>query len=201
MLPELGLLALSLSLALALALSVLPLLGAQRGHAGWIATARPLAYAQLLAVAASYALLTWAFVQADFSVAYVAKNSNSLLPLHYRITAVWSSHEGSMLLWILILCLWTGLVARFSRSLPAPVVARVLAVMGLIALGFLAFTLFTSNPFERLLPGADEGRDMNPLLQDAGMIFHPPLLYTGYVGSAVAVAFAIAAVVEGQVDA
>jgi cytochrome c-type biogenesis protein CcmF len=200
-LPELGLLSLTLALGLSAALSLLPLLGAQRGHAGWIASARPLAYAQLLAVAASYALLTWAFVQHDFSVAYVAKNSNSLLPLHYRFTAVWSSHEGSMLLWILFLCGWTALVARFSRTLPAAVVARVLAVMGMIALGFLAFTLFTSNPFERLLPGAAQGRDMNPLLQDAGMIFHPPLLYTGYVGFAVAFAFAIAALIDGRVDA
>jgi cytochrome c-type biogenesis protein CcmF len=200
-LPELGLLSLALAMAVAAALSALPLLGAQRGHAGWMALARPLAYAQLLAVAASYALLTWAFVHHDFSVAYVAKNSNSLLPLAYRYTAVWSSHEGSLLLWVLILCGWTAMVARFSRSLPAPVVARVLAVMGMIALGFLAFTLFTSNPFERLLPGAGEGRDMNPLLQDVGMIFHPPLLYMGYVGFAVSFAFAVAALIDGRVDA
>ena len=201
MLPELGLLALALAMALAAALSVLPLIGAQRGHAGAIATARPLAYAMLLAVAASYALLTWAFVHHDFSVAYVARNSNSLLPLHYRYTAVWSSHEGSLLLWVLILCGWIAAVARFSRALPAAVVARVLAVMGMIALGFVAFTLFTSNPFERLLPGAAEGRDMNPLLQDAGMIFHPPLLYMGYVGFAVAFAFAVSALIEGRIDA
>ena len=201
MLPELGLLALALAMALAAALSVLPLLGAQRGHVGAIATARPLAYALLLAVVASYALLTWAFVHHDFSVAYVAKNSNSLLPLHYRYTAVWSSHVGSLLLWVLILCGWIAAVARFSRALPAAVVARVLAVMGMIALGFLAFTLFTSNPFERLLPGAGEGRDMNPLLQDAGMIFHPPLLYMGYVGFAVSFAFAVAALIEGRIDA
>ena len=201
MLPELGLLSLALALLLALALSLLPLVGAQRGHAAWMATARPLAYAQLLMVAISYGLLTWAFLQHDFSVAYVAQNSNSLLPRAYQFTAVWSAHEGSLLLWVLFLCLWTALVARFSRALPAPVVARVLAVMGMIALGFLAFTLFTSNPFERLLPGAEEGRDMNPLLQDPGMIFHPPLLYTGYVGFAVAFAFAVAALIDGKVDA
>jgi cytochrome c-type biogenesis protein CcmF len=200
-LPELGLLSLALALLLALALSVLPLLGAQRGHTAWMATARPLAYAQLLMVAVSYGLLTWAFLQHDFSVAYVATNSNSLLPRAYQFTAVWSAHEGSLLLWVLFLCIWTALVARFSRSLPAPVVARVLAVLGMVALGFLAFTLFTSNPFERLLPGADEGRDMNPLLQDVGMIFHPPLLYTGYVGFAVAFAFAIAALIDGRIDA
>ena len=201
MLPELGLVSLALALVLALALSVLPLLGAQRNHGAWMATARPLAYAQLLMVAISYGLLTWAFVQHDFSVAYVATNSNTLLPLAYQFTAVWSAHEGSLLLWVLFLALWTALVARFSRALPAPVVARVLAVMGMIALGFLAFTLFTSNPFERILPGVAEGRDMNPLLQDVGMIFHPPLLYVGYVGFAVAFAFAVASLIDGKVDA
>jgi cytochrome c-type biogenesis protein CcmF len=200
-LPELGLVSLVLALLLAMALSVLPLLGAHRGNAAWMATARPLAYAQLLMVAVSYALLTWAFLQHDFSVAYVANNSNSLLPLAYQYTAVWSAHEGSLLLWILFLALWTAVVARYSRSLPATVVARVLAVLGMIALGFLAFTVFTSNPFERLLPGALEGKDMNPLLQDVGMIFHPPLLYIGYVGFAVAFAFAVAALIDGKVDA
>ncbi|WP_374603977.1 heme lyase CcmF/NrfE family subunit [Arenimonas sp.] len=201
MLPELGLVSLALALMLSLALSVLPLLGAHRGHAAWMATARPLAYALLAAVAVSYGLLTWAFLVHDFSVAYVAQNSNSLLPRAYQYTAVWSAHEGSLLLWLLFLVFWTALVARFSRKLPAPVVARVLAVMGMVALGFLAFTLFTSNPFERLLPAAVEGRDMNPLLQDPGMIFHPPLLYMGYVGFAVAFAFAVAALIDGKVDA
>ena len=201
MLPELGLVSLALALMLALALSVLPLLGAHRNHAAWMATARPLAYAQLLMIAISYGLLTWAFIQHDFSVAYVATNSNTLLPVAYQFTAVWSAHEGSLLLWVLMLAVWTALVARFSKALPAPVVARVLAVMGMIALGFLAFTLFTSNPFARILPGVAEGRDMNPLLQDVGMIFHPPLLYTGYVGFAVAFAFAVAALIDGKVDA
>ena len=201
MLPELGLLSLVLALLLALVLSVLPLVGAQRSHGPWMSLARPLAYGQLLMVAISYALLTCAFLQHDFSVAYVANHSNSLLPLAYQFTAVWSAHEGSLLLWVLMLAVWTGLVARFSRTLPLPVVARVLAVMGMISLGFLAFTLFTSNPFERLLPGVSEGQDMNPLLQDVGMIFHPPLLYVGYVGFAVAFAFAVAALIEGKVDA
>ncbi|KFL36544.1 heme lyase CcmF/NrfE family subunit [Arenimonas donghaensis] len=201
MLPELGLVSLALALMLSLALSVLPLLGAHRGHAAWMASARPLAYALLAAVAVAYALLTWAFLVHDFSVAYVAQNSNSLLPREYQFTAVWSAHEGSLLLWLLFLVGWTALVALFSKALPAAVVARVLAVMGMVALGFLAFTLFTSNPFERLLPAAVEGRDMNPLLQDPGMIFHPPLLYMGYVGFAVAFAFAVAALIDGKVDA
>jgi len=200
-LPELGLASLALALMLALALACLPLVGAQRGQAAWMATARPLAYALLVAVVLSYGLLTWAFVAQDFSVEYVARNSNSLLPMHYRVTAVWSAHEGSLLLWILILAFWTALVARFSRRLPAPVLARVLAVLGMVAVGFLAFILFTSNPFLRLLPEAAEGHDMNPLLQDPGMIFHPPLLYTGYVGFAVAFAFAVAALIDGRMDA
>jgi cytochrome c-type biogenesis protein CcmF len=199
-LPELGLASLALALMLALALASLPLAGAQFGRPLWMATARPLAYALLIAVVVSYGLLTWAFVAQDFSVEYVARNSNSLLPLHYRFTAVWSAHEGSLLLWILILAFWTALVARFSRSLPAPVLARVLSVLGKVAVGFLAFILFTSNPFTRLLPEAAEGHDMNPLLQDPGMIFHPPLLYTGYVGFAVAFAFAVAALLDGRMD-
>ncbi len=201
MLPELGLVSLVLALMLALALSALPLLGAQRGRVAWMATARPLAYALLFTVAVSYGLLTWAFLQHDFSVAYVANNSNSLLPRVYQFTAVWSAHEGSLLLWILFLVIWVAAVARFSRSLPLPVLARVLSVLGMVSVGFLAFTVFTSNPFERLLPGAAEGRDMNPLLQDPGMIFHPPLLYIGYVGFAVAFAFAVAALIEGNVNA
>jgi cytochrome c-type biogenesis protein CcmF len=201
MLPELGLVSLVLALMLALALSVLPLVGAHRGHVAWMGTARPLSYSLLVMVSISYALLTWAFLQHDFSVAYVAQNSNTVLPVAYQFTAVWSAHEGSLLLWILFLVLWVALVARFSRSLPLPVVARVLAVLGIITVGFLAFTLFTSNPFDRLLPAAAEGRDMNPLLQDPGMIFHPPLLYIGYVGFAVSFAFAVAALIDGKVDA
>ena len=193
MLPELGLVSLALALVLSLALSVLPLVGAHRGHGPWMATARPLAYAQLLMIAISYGLLTWAFLAHDFSVAYVATNSNTLLPVAYQFTAVWSAHEGSLLLWALILAVWTAAVARFSRALPMPVVARVLGVLGVVSVGFLAFLIFTSNPFERLLPAAVEGRDLNPLLQDPGMIIHPPMLYLGYVGFSVPFAFAIAA--------
>jgi cytochrome c-type biogenesis protein CcmF len=193
MLPEIGQVALALALLVSLLQAALPLAGAQRGNAAWMAVARPAAYMQLVLVALAYAILTWGFVQQDFSLAYVAENSNSLLPLMYRYTAVWGAHEGSLLMWTLILAVWTAAVARFSRSLPAHVVARVLGVMGFVALGFLAFLIFTSNPFERLLPAAAEGRDLNPLLQDPGMIIHPPMLYLGYVGFAVPFAFAIAA--------
>ena len=201
MLPELGLLALILALLLGVLLGTLPLVGAQRGHAALVASARPLAYSQLFFVGVAYATLTYAFVVHDFSVAYVATNSNTLLPTMYQLPAVWGAHEGSLLLWVTILSLWIAAVATFSRSLPATVVARVLATMGWVSVGFLAFLLFTSNPFARLLPAAVEGHDLNPLLQDPGMIFHPPLLYTGYVGFAVAFAFAVAALLDGKVDA
>ena len=201
MLPELGHVALILALLLASLLGVLPMLGAQREHAALMATARPLAYGQLLFIAIAYAVLTHAFLVHDFSVAYVASNSNSLLPLMYQVPAVWGAHEGSLLLWVLILGLWIGAVATFSKSLPMPVLARVLAVMGWVSFGFLAFLIFTSNPFARLLPAAVEGRDLNPLLQDPGLIIHPPVLYTGYVGFAVAFAFAVAALIGGKVDA
>ena len=200
MLPELGQVALILSLLLAVLLSVLPMAGAWRGNARWMATARPLAWGQLAFVALAFAALTIAFVQQDFSVAYVAQNSNSLLPVPYRFSAVWGAHEGSLLLWVLILALWTAAVAYFSRSLPEAVVARVLAVLGLVSVGFLLFTLLTSNPFLRHLPALAEGRDLNPLLQDPGLIIHPPMLYTGYVGFAVAFAFAIAALLDGRLD-
>jgi cytochrome c-type biogenesis protein CcmF len=200
-LPELGQVALLLALLVATLQALLPLAGAQRGIASWMAVARPAAYAQLLLVAAAFAILTHAFVTQDFSVQYVAENSNSLLPWYYRYTAVWGAHEGSLLLWALILALWTAAVARFSRRLPDTVIARVLGVMGLVAIGFLAFLIFTSNPFTRLLPAAVEGRDLNPLLQDPGMIIHPPMLYLGYVGFCVPFAFAIAALLDGKVDA
>ncbi len=200
MLPELGQFALLLALVLSLLLSALPLAGAQRGHAALMRSARPLAYALLATVAFSYVLLTVAFELHDFSVAYVAKNSNTLLPPMYRISAVWGAHEGSLLLWVLILCLWIAAVALFSKRLPDAVRARVLAVMGMVALGFLAFTAITSNPFERMLPAPVEGHDLNPLLQDPGLIFHPPLLYIGYVGFSVAFAFAIAALIDGRID-
>ncbi|MEJ5999448.1 heme lyase CcmF/NrfE family subunit [Paucibacter soli] len=201
MIPELGQVLLLLALAVALIQGVLPLAGAQRGRADWMALARPAAAVQCLLVLAAFACLTSAFVRHDFSVLYVASNSNSLLPLPYRIAAVWGGHEGSLLLWVLMLNLWTVAVARFSRSLPSVFVARILAVLGLVAAGFLLFMLVTSNPFERLLPAAADGRDLNPLLQDPGMVAHPPMLYMGYVGFSVAYAFAIAALIGGNLDA
>jgi cytochrome c-type biogenesis protein CcmF len=199
--PELGNFALVLALLLAIAQATLPLYGAWRGHAGLMGVARSAAYGQFVFLLLSYGLLTAAFLQQDFSVAYVANNSNTLLPLMYRFSAVWGAHEGSLLLWVLILGAWTVAVAAFSRSLPLHVVARVLAVMGWVSVGFLLFTLMTSNPFERLLPAPLEGRDLNPLLQDPGLIIHPPMLYAGYVGFAVAFAFAIAALLGGKLDA
>ncbi|RLJ68445.1 heme lyase CcmF/NrfE family subunit [Sulfurisoma sediminicola] len=201
MIPELGHFALIVALPVALILGILPLIGAQRGNAAWIALARPAAQVQFLLVAFSFGCLTWAFYANDFSVVYVAQHSNSLLPTMYRIAGVWGGHEGSLLLWVMMLVGWTVAVAQASRSLPDTMVARVLAVLGLIAVGFLAFILFTSNPFERLLPGAEDGRDLNPLLQDPGLVFHPPMLYMGYVGFSVAFAFALAALISGRLDA
>jgi len=200
-LPELGQIALILALLIATLQTVLPLVGAQRGIASWMAVARPAAYAQLVLVASAFAALTYGFVSQDFSVQNVAENSHSLLPMAYRYTAVWGSHEGSLLLWVLVIALWSAAVARFSHALPADVIARVLGVMGIVAVGFLAFLIFTSNPFLRLLPAVAEGNDLNPLLQDIGMIIHPPMLYFGYVGFAVPFAFAIAALLDGKIDA
>lgn len=196
LLPEFGQVALILALLVASLQAILPLLGAQRGLAPWMSIARPTAWAQLVLVGTAFAILTWAFVVQDFSLRYVATNSNSLLPVVYRYSAVWGAHEGSLLLWALILSLWTAAVALFSKSLPEQVVARVLGVMGIINVGFLAFLIFTSNPFARILPAAAEGRDLNPLLQDFGLIVHPPMLYMGYVGFAVPFAFAIAALLD-----
>ena len=201
MIPEIGHFMLWLALALSLALGVVPLVGAQRGRADWMALARPSTGVLFVLVAISFACLTIAFVQHDFSVQYVASNSNSALPLEFRIAAVWGGHEGSMLLWLLMQCGWMGAVALFSRNLPLPVLARILSVMSLTLVGFLLFTLLTSNPFDRLVPAALDGRDLNPLLQDPGMIFHPPLLYMGYVGFAVAFSFAVAALIGGNLDA
>ena len=201
MIPELGQIALSLALAFALVLGVVPLAGAQRGRVDWMNLARPLSVLLALAVAAAFACLTAAFVRSDFSVQYVAAHSNLALPLAYRVAGVWGGHEGSLLLWILMLAVWTLAVARFSRTLPLPFVARILAVMGWIAVAFLLFTLFASNPFERLFPAPPDGRDLNPLLQDPGMVMHPPMLYMGYVGFSVAFAFAVAALIGGQLDA
>ena len=200
MLPELGQFALILALLLALLQATLPMLGARRGIDSWMRLARPAAYAQMVFIVAAFVILMHAFIVHDFSVAFVARNSNTLLPLGYRIAAVWGAHEGSLLLWITILSLWTAAVARFSKSLPLPVIARVLAVMATVSCGFLLFTLFTSDPFTRLLPAPSEGADLNPLLQDPGMAMHPPMLYSGYVGTTVAFAFAIAALIDGKVD-
>jgi cytochrome c-type biogenesis protein CcmF len=199
-LPEIGQVLLILALLAAIVQSVLPLIGAHQRNTALIATARPAALLQLATVLGAFVVLTIAFVQQDFSLRYVAENSNSLLPMIYRYSAVWGAHEGSLLLWTLVLALWTAAVAVCSRQLPADVVARVLAVMGLISVGFLAFLLFTSNPFARLLPAAAEGHDLNPLLQDPGLIIHPPMLYFGYVGFAVPFAFAIAALLDGHID-
>jgi len=196
MLPELGLLALILAFALAGAQAALPLWGAQQDRPRLVALARPLAGAQSLFVTLSFAALVQAFVRNDFSVAYVAAHANSLLPLPYRVAGTWAGHEGSLLLWVEILGLWTLAVALLSRALPEATVARVLGVMGIISTGFLGFILFTSNPFARSLPAPADGLDLNPLLQDPGMVAHPPLLYMGYVGFAVAFAFAIAELIE-----
>lgn len=201
MIPELGHFALIVALCVALVQGTLPLVGAHQRRHAWIALARPAAVAQALLIAVAFGCLTAAFVQNDFSVQYVAGNSNSLLPLPYRVAAVWGGHEGSLLLWSLMLVVWTLAVALFSRQLPDHMVARVLGVLGLVSAGFLLFILVTSNPFERLLPGAEEGRDLNPLLQDPGLIIHPPMLYMGYVGFSVAYAFAVAALLSGQLDA
>jgi cytochrome c-type biogenesis protein CcmF len=201
MIPELGHFALILALAMALAQSVLPLIGASTGNRNWMALARPSARGQFLFVVLAYAALTQAFIGNDFSVLYVAQHSNSALPLVYRFTAVWGGHEGSILLWVLILSGWTLAVSLFSSQLDEPTVARILGVMGLVSTGFLLFTLFTSNPFLRLLPAAADGEDLTPLLQDPGMVIHPPMLYMGYVGFVVAFAFAISALLSGRLDA
>ncbi|NEX61580.1 heme lyase CcmF/NrfE family subunit [Noviherbaspirillum galbum] len=201
MLPELGNFSLMLALCVALVQAILPVVGAHQGRRGWMALARPAALAQCLLVSVAFGVLVHAFVANDFSVAYVAGNSNSRLPVYYRIAGAWGGHEGSLLLWIEMLSCWALAVALLSRQLAEDTVARVLGVLGMISVGFLAFLLFTSNPFDRLLPGAPEGRDLNPLLQDFGMIVHPPLLYMGYVGFSVAFAFAIAALLSGRLDA
>ncbi len=201
MIPELGLFSLILALGVSIVLAAVPLAGAQLGWPNWMAVARPAASALLFFVGLSFVALTYAFVVNDFSVAYVATNSNTALPLAYRIAAVWGAHEGSLLLWVLILAMWTAAVGWFSRGMPDQFVARVLAVMGLIGIGFLLFILLTSNPFDRLLTPPPEGRDLNPLLQDPGLVLHPPMLYFGYVGFSVAFAFAIAALIDGRMDA
>lgn len=201
MMPEMGNFLLCLALGFALLLGVYPQWGAVRQDARMMALARPLAWVLFFSVLGAFLMLVCAFVQNDFSVLYVANNSNTELPVWYRIAASWGSHEGSLLLWVLLMSGWTFAVAIFSQGMPADALARVLAIMGLISFGFLLFILFTSNPFNRSLPDYPiDGRDLNPLLQDVGLIFHPPLLYMGYVGFSVAFAFAIASLMAGQLD-
>ena len=201
MIPEIGQFALVIALLLALTQATLPLIGASRGHRTWIALAVPAGQAQFLFVTIAFCCLGYSFITNDFSVLNVATNSNSQLPLHYRLAATWGSHEGSLLLWTLMLALWTVAVSLFSRNLPDEMVARVLSVMGIVSVGFLLFMLLTSNPFTRIFPVPPDGRDLNPLLQDPAMVAHPPMLYMGYVGFSVAFSFAIAALIGGRLDA
>ncbi|MHA3884963.1 heme lyase CcmF/NrfE family subunit [Stutzerimonas degradans] len=202
MIPELGHLAMILALCLACVQGTLPLIGAWRGDRQWMSLAQPAAWGQFAFLAFAFACLTYAFMVDDFSVSYVAQNSNSALPWYYKFSAVWGAHEGSLLLWAFILSAWTFAVSVFSRQLPEEMLARVLGVMGLISIGFLLFLIVTSNPFDRLLPQSPmDGRDLNPLLQDFGLVVHPPMLYMGYVGFSVAFAFAIAALLGGRLDA
>jgi cytochrome c-type biogenesis protein CcmF len=201
MVPEIGQFALILALLLALTQATLPLIGAARGNRAWIAVAAPAGQAQFIFVAIAFCCLGYSFITNDFSVLNVATNSNSQLPLHYRLAATWGSHEGSLLLWTFMLGIWTVAVSLFSRHLPDEMVARVLSVMGIVSVGFLLFMLTTSNPFARLIPAPVDGRDLNPLLQDPAMVAHPPMLYMGYVGFSVAFAFAISALISGRLDA
>ena len=200
MIPEIGQVTLMGALLIAIVMGILPMIGASTGNQRLMKIGQTGAIAQFFLIAGAFAILTWAFVVQDFSVEYVARNSNLLLPMEYRFSAVWSSHEGSLLLWELILCLWTFAVALFSKKLPDDFRARTLAVLGWVSSGFLMFVIFTSNPFGRLMPAAVDGLDLNPLLQDPGLIIHPPMLYMGYVGFSVAFAFAVAALLGQQVN-
>ena len=201
MIAELGNYGLALALALSIFLAILPLVGAEKGNAKLMVLGRPLSWAMFLALTLSFGSLFYLFAVNDFSVQYVVNNSNSTLPLQYRLSAVWGSHEGSLLLWIWLLSLWAVGVATFTRKMPEEAVARVLSVMGLISIGFMVFIIFSSNPFNRTFPDFPaDGRELNPMLQDVGLIFHPPLLYMGYVGFSVAFAFAIASLMTGKLD-
>ncbi|MDJ0949241.1 MAG: heme lyase CcmF/NrfE family subunit [Alphaproteobacteria bacterium] len=201
MIAEIGHYGLVLALLLATVQSTLPLAGAARGHPGWMALGPAAALGQLIFLGLAFAALTWAYVVSDFSVANVAQNSHSAKPLLYKITGVWGNHEGSMLLWVLILALFGAAVALFGGNLPETLRVRVLAVQGMVGFGFLLFILFTSNPFDRLAMPPADGRGLNPLLQDPGLAFHPPFLYLGYVGFSTAFSFAVAALIEGRVTA
>ena len=201
MIAELGNYALALSLAIAVLLAIFPLWGAEKGKVQFMALARPMTYGLFLILSVSFGALFYVFAINDFSVQYVVNNSNTTLPIYYRLSAVWGSHEGSLLLWIWLLSLWSAAVALFSKRLPQEAVARVLGIMGIISIGFLLFVLFTSNPFTRTFPDFPvDGKELNPLLQDIGLIFHPPLLYMGYVGFSVAFAFSIASLMTGKLD-
>ncbi|MEE4294382.1 MAG: heme lyase CcmF/NrfE family subunit [Xanthomonadales bacterium] len=200
MIPELGQVFLFGALLASLLLGILPMIGATKENQRLMRTGFSISMVQFLLVGGAFVMLTWAFIIQDFSVEYVARNSNSSLPMQYRFSAVWGAHEGSLLLWEWILCIWTFAVALFSKRLPDAFRARTLAVLGWISFGFLLFVVFTSNPFGRILPPAAEGLDLNPLLQDPGLIIHPPMLYMGYVGFSVAFAFAVAALLGRQVD-
>jgi cytochrome c-type biogenesis protein CcmF len=200
MIPEFGQLALALALCLALVQAVVPLVGAARGRTDWMALARPAAAGQFVFIAIAFGALEYALLTDDFSVSFVASHSNSALPAFYKATAAWGGHEGSMLLWITVLAVWTMAVAAGSRSQPQEFASRVLGVLGIVSAGIIAFSLLTSNPFTRLIPAPGDGNDLNPLLQDPGMIFHPPTLYLGYVGVAVPFAFAVAALLTGRLD-
>jgi cytochrome c-type biogenesis protein CcmF len=199
--PELGHYALILALCLSLVLAIVPMAGSLTNTPRWVALARPTAWGIFFFTTISFACLVNAFLTNDFSVAYVAQNGNTKLPVMYKISAVWGAHEGSLLLWALTLATWTVAVASLTRNLPAVMLARVLSVMGMIGIGFLSFLLFTSNPFDRVFPVPLEGGDLNPLLQDFGLAIHPPMLYMGYVGLSVAFSFAIAALIGGKLDA
>ncbi len=201
MIPEFGQFALVMALVSALVQATLPLIGTAKNIPAWVSVARPAAQAQFLSLLISFGCLVYVFIQNDFTVLYAAENSNTKLPLAFRISAVWGAHEGSLLLWALALGLWTYAVTIFSKKIPDVMIARVLSVMGLISIGFILFILVTSNPFERIFPAPLEGRDLNPLLQDFGLVIHPPMLYMGYVGLSVAFAFAIAAMLAGRLDA
>jgi cytochrome c-type biogenesis protein CcmF len=201
LIAELGHFALALALVLAVAQTILPLLGAERHDARLMGAAGPLAIGQSIAIAASFACLMYAYAINDTTVLNVVQNSHSAKPMLYKITGTWGNHEGSLILWVLILALCGLAVAAFGRDLPSTLKARVLGVLGLVSVGFLMFILKTSNPFERMWPPPPDGQGLNPILQDIGLAMHPPLLYLGYVGYAVTFAFAIAALIEGRVDA
>ncbi|HDR1050971.1 heme lyase NrfEFG subunit NrfE [Pasteurella multocida] len=201
MIAELGNYALALSLAIAVLVAIFALWGAEKNHIQLMSLARPMTYGLFISLTLAFVALFYLFAVNDFSVQYIVNNSNTNLPLHYRLSAVWGSHEGSLLLWIWLLTLWGTAVAWFSKQLPQEAVARVLGIMGIISIGFLIFVLFTSNPFDRTFPDFPvDGKELNPLLQDMGLIFHPPLLYMGYVGFSVAFAFAIASLMTGKLD-